>query len=183
MNLMANRFLDEVSLTEQSRISSMNIIDQEEISPPEETIMLIWDLDLAMPSDDLFEIQEPPAEVLAVQNRSRGQPVSNDVTTTQILGGRPAPDHLKAPFFPRRNPINIHTQESPKMDYNMIEDLKKLKANISVMDICRIPQQKDFLLQALKSVVNPTTSTDQGRNLTPADLGNKPTVNACSEDK
>jgi hypothetical protein len=69
------------------------------------------------------------------------------------------------------------------MDYNIVEDLKKLKANISVMDICRIPQQKDFLLQALKSVENPTTSTDPGRNLTPTDLGNKPTVNTCSEDK
>jgi hypothetical protein len=51
------------------------------------------------------------------------------------------------------------------------------------MDICRIPQQKDFLLQALKSVENPTTSTDPGRNLIPTDLGNKPTVNTCSEDK
>jgi hypothetical protein len=67
MNLMANRFLDEVSLTEQSRISSMNIVDQEEIAPPEETTMLIWDPDLAMPSHDLFEVQEPPAEVLVVQ--------------------------------------------------------------------------------------------------------------------
>jgi hypothetical protein len=51
------------------------------------------------------------------------------------------------------------------------------------MDICRIPQKKDFLLQALKSVENPTTSTDLGRNLTSTDLVNKPTVNTCSEDK
>jgi hypothetical protein len=69
------------------------------------------------------------------------------------------------------------------MDCNIVEYLKKLKDNISVMDICRIPQQKDFLLQALKSVEYSTTSTDQGRNLTPTDLGNKPTVNTCSEDK
>jgi hypothetical protein len=61
--------------------------------------------------------------------------------------------------------------------------LKKLKENISVMDMCRIPQQKEFLLQALKSVENPTTSTDQGENLALSDLRNKPTVNACSEDK
>jgi uncharacterized Zn-finger protein len=51
------------------------------------------------------------------------------------------------------------------------------------MDMCRIPQQKDFLLQALKSVENPTTSTDQGGNIIPTDLRNKPTVNAYSEDK
>jgi hypothetical protein len=109
MNLMANQFLDEVSLTKQSSRSVMNIVDQEEVDPPEETTMLIWDPDLPMPSDDLFEVQEPPAEVLAVKTRSRGQPVSNDLTTAQTSGGKPAPDHPKAPFVPRRNPINIHT--------------------------------------------------------------------------
>jgi hypothetical protein len=34
MNLMANHFLDEVSLTEQSSNSAVNIIDQEEDDPP-----------------------------------------------------------------------------------------------------------------------------------------------------
>jgi hypothetical protein len=58
MNLMANRFLDEVSLTKQSSSSIINISDQEEVDPPEETTMLIWDPNLPMPSDDLF--QEPP---------------------------------------------------------------------------------------------------------------------------
>jgi hypothetical protein len=73
MNLMANRFLDEVSLTEQSSGSVMNIVEKEEVDPPEETTMLIWDPDLPMPFDDLFEVQEPPAKVLVVQTRSRGQ--------------------------------------------------------------------------------------------------------------
>jgi hypothetical protein len=50
------------------------------------------------------------------------------------------------------------------------------------MDICRIPKQKEFLLQALKSVENHATSTDEGGNLTPTDLRNKPTVNAYSKD-
>jgi hypothetical protein len=36
------------------------------------------------------------------------------------------------------------------MDYNVVEDLKKMKDNVSIMDMCRIHQQKDFLLQALK---------------------------------
>jgi hypothetical protein len=51
------------------------------------------------------------------------------------------------------------------------------------MDMCRIPQQKDFLLQALKSVETPITSTDQGENPSPTDLKNKPNVNAFSIDK
>jgi hypothetical protein len=58
MNLMANRFLDEVSLTEQPSSSAINIFDQEEIDPPRDTTMLIWDPDLIMPSSDLFESQE-----------------------------------------------------------------------------------------------------------------------------
>jgi hypothetical protein len=49
MNLMANQFLDEVSLTEQSSGSAVNIVDQEEVEPPEETTMLLWDPDLSMP--------------------------------------------------------------------------------------------------------------------------------------
>jgi len=35
----------------------MNVADQEEIDPPEDTTMHIWDPDLIMPFDDLFESQ------------------------------------------------------------------------------------------------------------------------------
>jgi hypothetical protein len=65
----------------------------------------------------------------------------------------------------------------------VVEDLKKLKANISVMDICRIPQQKDFLLQALNSAKNPTTGNGPERSLTHTGPMGKPTVNACSGDR
>jgi len=67
MNLMANQFLDEFSLTEQSSDSVMNIVDQDKVDLPEETTMLIWNPDLPLPSSDLFEVQEPPTEVLALQ--------------------------------------------------------------------------------------------------------------------
>jgi len=99
------------------------------------------------------------------------------------LRGKQTVDHPKAPFVPQRNPINIHTRESPKLDYNIVEDLKRLKANVSVMDMCRIPQQKDFLLQALKSVETPIKITDQRLNPTPIDLKNKPNANTFSVDK
>jgi hypothetical protein len=120
MNLMANRFLDEVSLTEQSSNLAMNIVDQDEVDPPKETTMLIWDPDLPMHFDDLFEVQERPAEVLDVKTQSRGQPVSNDLTTSQTSGVKPIYDHPKEPFVSRRNPINIHSRESPKLDYNIV---------------------------------------------------------------
>jgi hypothetical protein len=64
-----------------------------------------------------------------------------------------------------------------------VEDLKKMKANLSIMDMCRIPQQKDFLLQALKSIDIPITSTDQSGVPSPTVLTNKPSVNDYSLDK
>jgi hypothetical protein len=57
MNLMSNQFLDKFSLTEQSSSSTMNIANKEEVDPSEETTMLLWDPDLPMPSDDIFEVQ------------------------------------------------------------------------------------------------------------------------------
>jgi hypothetical protein len=64
-----------------------------------------------------------------------------------------------------------------------VEDLKILKANVSVMDMCRIPQQKEFFLQSLKSIETPITSNDQGEVPSPTDQKNKPNVNACFVDK
>jgi hypothetical protein len=49
--------------------------------------------------------------------------------------------------------------------------------------MCKILQQKEFLLQALKSVETSITSIDQGENTALTDLRNKPTVNAFSKDK
>jgi hypothetical protein len=176
-------FLNEVSLTEQPSSLVMNIADQKDIDPPKDTAMMIWDPDLIMPSNDLFQVQEPPIEILVVQTRSKGPPIPKDPTTTQASWERSTPDHPKAPFSPCKNPISIHTRESPKLEYNVVEYLKTLKVNISVMDICRIHQQKYFLLQALKSVENPMKRNEQQRNLTSTDLVNKPTMNICSEDK
>ena len=149
----------------------------------EETSMLLWDPNLLMPLDDVLEVQEPPIEVLAVQTWIKGQPVSNDLIIVQSSRGKQIANHSKAPFISQRNHINIHTQESPKLDYNIVEDLKKLKANVSVMDMFRIPQQKDFLLQALRSIEAPITSTELGEVPSHTNIKNKPNVNACSVDK
>jgi hypothetical protein len=97
-----NQFLDEVSLTEQPSGSVMNVVDQEEIDPPEDTTMLIWDPDLIMPSDDLFESQEPPAEVSVVQTRSKGPPISKDPITTQTSGESQLSITQKNLFLPVR---------------------------------------------------------------------------------
>jgi len=84
--------------------------------------MLIWDPDIPMSSNDLFEVQELPAKVLDMKTRSRGHLVSNDLTMAQNSEGKSMSDHPKAPFVSQRNPINIHTRESTKLDYNIVEE-------------------------------------------------------------
>jgi hypothetical protein len=140
MNLMANQFLDKVSLTEYPSSLVMNIADQEEIKPPRDTTMLIWDSNMIMLSDNLFESHEQPMEVSVIQTCIKGLPGSRDIDITQALKIMLTPDRLKTYFTLGKNPIHIHTQESPKLDYNVVKVLKKLKSNISVMDICKIPQ-------------------------------------------
>jgi hypothetical protein len=183
MNLMANHFLDEVSLTEQSSSSAINIVDQEEVDPPRNTSMLILDPDIIASSDDLFESREQPTEVSVAQTRSKGQPDSKIVNIAWAPQGKLTLDRPKIPFSPDENPISIHTKEFPKLDYNVVEDLKNLKANVSVMDICRIPQQKDFMLQALSLVEDPTIGNDQKKDLSSTDLVRKPTINTYSKGR
>ena len=37
------------------------------------------------------------------------------------------------------------------MDYDNVEDIKKVKANISLFEMCKVPQQKERLLKALEA--------------------------------
>jgi hypothetical protein len=82
--------------------------------------MLIWDPELIIPSDDLFESREQPMEFLVIQTHSKGQPSSKDTDTTQALKIKLTPNHLNISFAPGKKPISIHTQESPKLDYNVV---------------------------------------------------------------
>jgi hypothetical protein len=61
---------------------AMNTVDQEEFDPPQDTTMMIWDLDLIMPSNDLFESREQLAEVSVTHTRSKGPPGSKDTDAT-----------------------------------------------------------------------------------------------------
>jgi hypothetical protein len=45
--------------------------------------------------------------------------------------------------------LDKHEQHKPTpLDYNVIEDMKKTKANISMFDICSLPQQCELLNDA-----------------------------------
>ena len=37
------------------------------------------------------------------------------------------------------------------MDYDIVEDIKKVRANISLFEMCKVPQQKEKLLKELEA--------------------------------
>ena len=39
----------------------------------------------------------------------------------------------------------------PQMDYDIMEDIKKIKENVSLFEMCKVPQQKERLLKALEA--------------------------------
>jgi hypothetical protein len=108
--------------------------------------MLIWDFYHSIPFNDVDEVQGPSTKILAIQMRSKSQHVQSNPTTTQSSQGNQVIDRPKPLSSSQNNPINIHTWETPKLDYNAVECLKNMKSNISIMDMCMIPQQNDFLL-------------------------------------
>ena len=39
----------------------------------------------------------------------------------------------------------------PQMDYDIVEDIKKVKANVSLFEMCKVPQHKERLLKVLEA--------------------------------
>jgi hypothetical protein len=66
--------------------------------------MFLWDLDLPMDPDDLLEVQEPPAEVLALKTRSKVQLVSNGLTIVQSSRGNERTITQKHLLYPKEIP-------------------------------------------------------------------------------
>jgi hypothetical protein len=69
------------------------------------------------------------------------------------------------------------------MEYNVVEDLKKIKENISIMDLCKISQQCKLLVNALRDEKDqPLISSKFGSKI---DGGNthKATINTALNEK
>ena len=50
----------------------------------------------------------------------------------------------------KKNADKPHPIE-PQMDYDIVEDIKKVKANVSLFEMCKVPQQKERLFKALEA--------------------------------
>jgi hypothetical protein len=82
MNLLANRFLDGCSLTEQSNDHTSNTTENEVSEPPEKTTMVLWDVSHMSSFDNPIEEEELP-KILAVQTRSKGPIMQNQPVIAQ----------------------------------------------------------------------------------------------------
>jgi hypothetical protein len=165
MNLLENNFLDGCSLTEQPNDHTSNTAENEESEPPEKTTMVLWDVSHTSSFEVPIEEEECP-KILAVQTRSKTPILQNQPTIAQAPKKTPKYSSLAQPTPPLSSGLKFQAHKTTKLEYNVVEDLKKLKANISVMDLCRIPQQKDLLLQALDEddnlMTNPSPHSSLG---------------------
>ena len=63
-----------------------------------------------------------------------------------------------------------------KMDYGIVEDIKRVKANISLFEMCNVLQQKEKLLKVLEISEEklPTDNQPQEEEIGEANVGGKP---------
>ena len=80
------------------------------------------------------------------------------------------------------NPIEEKTDDvkknlkEHKMEYDIVEDIKRAKANISLFEMCNMPQQKEILLKALETLEEklPTDNQSEEEEIGEASVGGKP---------
>jgi hypothetical protein len=126
MNLLANHFLYGCTLTKQPNNHTSNITKNEVSEPPEQMAMVLWDINHTSSLVNLAEEEEPP-EILLVQIRGRGPITQNQPIIAQ------APKNPKRTTFSAQppsipsSPPKFQTPEPSKLDYNAVEDLKKIK--------------------------------------------------------
>ena len=62
------------------------------------------------------------------------------------------------------------------MEYDIVEDIKRAKENISLFEMCNVPQQKEILLKALEIHEEklPTDNQPKEEEIGEASVGGKP---------
>ena len=106
--------------------------------------------------------------------------VQKNTTTDKILEFTITSQNLK-----KINMIFKHVEDKidnvkknlkePEMRYDIVEDIEKAKANISLFEMCNVPQQKEKLLKALEvSEEELRTDNQPEEEIGEASVGGKP---------
>ena len=63
------------------------------------------------------------------------------------------PRQFRTPPKPSEENVSANKPQSTRqlIEYDIVEDLKKIKANVPLFEMCKIPQQKERLLKALET--------------------------------
>jgi len=152
-NIISNAESDLDNDEEEDTVLSAEEIEEEDIAECHE----MWDF--ILPNSD----NESEQESLPVNTRSKGiiepnqsnqkRKNSNTITKEKIL-------MKKAPISsPQTKPSSSNPPSSSKnlvvldsMDYNIIEDMKKTQANISLHELSKLKHQQKLLLKDLNAV-------------------------------
>ena len=95
----------------------------------------------------LPKIKRLQRNVKKFQNKALADKIPEFIITSQY----PKQNNMLAkPNEEKMNADKPHPIEQ-QMDYDIMEDLKKIKVNVPLFDMCKVPQQKERLLRALKA--------------------------------
>ena len=86
----------------------------------------------------LPKIKRLQRNVKKLQNKSLADKIPEFTINSQDLKQN---DTLARPNEGKMNADKPHPIEQP-MDYDIVEDLKKVKANVPLFEMCKVPQQK-----------------------------------------
>ena len=92
-----------------------------------------------------------------------------------VISGQ-SPKKVNVPIKPTENKAENFKKNltEHEMEYDVVEDIKKAKANISLFEMCNLPQQKENLLKALETPVKEAQNDNQvEEEIGEASLGGK----------
>ena len=132
--------LEEEEPNEEIQLSDVNITTRRKGPIIEDNTLL----------PNIKRIQE---NLKKVRNNTQTQIIPDLVITRKNTPtiGKPVKEAERKVEGVKKNSIDC------EMGYDIIEDIKKTKANISLFEMCSLPQQKKTLLEAL----NPPTNKPQ----------------------
>jgi len=101
---------------------------------------------------DIHPLKAPSPKVPVEKSRPSGQskntPVANHIDKENT-----APTAMKATpngkLPPKNNKMGMFTLPYLVYSYNIVDDLKKTRANITYFDLLKLTQQRDLLLKAM----------------------------------
>jgi hypothetical protein len=145
--------------------------------------MVLWNVIHTSSFEVPIEEEECP-KILAFQTSSKTPILNNLPTIAKTPNKTPKSASLYQRIRPLIFSLKFPAHKTTKIEYNVVEHLKKLKANISVMDLCRIDKKK-LLLQALNEDNNLMKNPNPRSSLGTRNHGEfrKPNMNIMMADK